>query len=203
MKKFIAAILAVAMLTACGSTETETPLVNANDGNQDDFVGLSGEDADNSGDTSERESLVSPSTDGYVFNYNGYDVVLGGFADELLEALGTPQNVFQEESCAFHGIDYMYFYPGVQFNTFSPQPGEPDYILSVVFSDDTVTTAEGIYIGMTGEAIEAVYGTPTEHGDIRMQYIKDGMSLSFIFDNGLLADVTYYYDAAAEFEIVN
>ncbi|MCL1788891.1 MAG: hypothetical protein FWG33_00875 [Oscillospiraceae bacterium] len=200
MKKRLTLLILAAMcltLSACTdlTTDIETP-VNVETEIQGNDVTEPDESAATSG------SLISPSSNGYVFNYNGYDIVLGSLADDLLEALGEPQNTFVEESCAFHGLDYMYFYPGVQFNTFSPKEGEPDYILSVVLKDDSVSTPESVFFGMTREEIEDIYGTPTETDDVRIQYIKDGMSLRFIFDDGELVDITYYYEAATEFEVV-
>ena len=203
MKKITVAILTMLALlfafTACTDL-TEVDYGSGNTGGGYEQI-LENEDED----AVVLDSLVTARKDGYVFVYEEYTVAVGSLASDLLEALGEPQDTFVDESCAFYGKDYTYFYPGVRFYTFSPAEGMPDYILSIVFGDDTVMTAEGAYIGMTREEIEEIYGEPTNSDEAGgIEYIKDGMSLSFMFDNDDMVDyITYYYDEANEFEVVN
>jgi len=202
MKKIAALVLALSMLSACNGTE-ETPGVTTPAAPTGDSVtGGQTQGNDSTQAPPDDGITISPSKNGYALKYNDYEIVMGSLADDLLAALGEPQDVYEEESCAFYGIDYMYYYPGLQINTFSPGDGEKDYILAVLFLDDTVTTTEGAYLGMSQAEVEDIYGEPTDSGDIRVQYIKDGMSLSFIFNDDELNEINYYYDAAEEFEII-
>jgi len=183
MKKAILILCTAVLLTACGG-ESEI---------ENQATGLHDETADNNAYIVSTYEMLQ--LGGYIFTYRNYDVFLGSRADELLEALGEPTDIFAAESCAFLGMDYIYYYPGVHFTTFSPD-GEVDYILTVTFNDDSVETAEGAYIGMSMEQIMSIYGEPSETNAARTSYIKDGMSLNFIFDEGVLIDITYYYDNA-------
>ncbi|MCL1904424.1 MAG: hypothetical protein FWF94_08415 [Oscillospiraceae bacterium] len=201
IRKITALLIAGAICIACTAcTDLTTPEPQPDPDENQEIVIIADTESETEDDVS--GGLVTSCLNGYIFGYDGYNVAVGSLADDLLEALGEPQDTFVDESCAFHGLDFMYFYPGVQFNTFSPADGEPDYILTIIFRDDTVSTPEGAFIGMAQEEVEEIYGTPTESNDVRIQYIKDGMSLSFIFDNDELIDITYYYDGASEFEVL-
>jgi len=195
MKKTAVLLTAILALSACNGV-VEPPEVDPNNPN-----GTTASQT-TAATPSTPTSLITPSVNGYVLRYNDYDIVLGSLAEDLLAALGEPMNTLSEESCGFAGIDYQYFYSGVRFITFSPAVGEKDYILSITFEDDIVTTPEGVYIGMSRAEVEEIYGLPTEDGEVRKKYLKDNMSLSFIYDNGLVGDITYYFDAASEFEVV-
>jgi|GEM_PF-3302466 len=134
-------------------------------------------------------------TGGYAFGYNGYNILTGSNAADLISALGTPSAEFASESCAFLGMDYIYYYPGVQFTTFSPD-GVNNYILSITFDDDSVSTDEGAKLGMTVGQITNIYGAPSTAGEIKISYKNSGMSLNFMFEDDVVFDITYYHDAA-------
>ena len=65
-------------------------------------------------------------------------------ASAVVEELGEADDYFESESCAFEGLDKVYTYPGFTLNTYPVD--DKDYVLSVVFRDDTVSTDEGISI---------------------------------------------------------
>ncbi|MCL1866500.1 MAG: hypothetical protein FWF82_03745 [Oscillospiraceae bacterium] len=198
----LAAIIAVSTVTLTACQDIDENTNDSSTVTTDTAAADSGSTASTDSGTSPDIS-VSPSADGYTFEYSGYEVVLGSLAEDLLAALGTPspENIFEEVSCAFHGIDYVYTYDGVQFNTFSPGEGEKDRILAVVFLNDIVTTKEGVYLGMTPEQVRDVYGEPDEVTEVRTKYLRDGMSLNFIFNGDALDDITYTFDNADEFKI--
>ena len=54
--------------------------------------------------------------------------------------LGEPMHYFEAPSCAFEGMDKIYSYSGFEFTTYTKD--NVDYIASIVFLDDTVTTRE-------------------------------------------------------------
>jgi hypothetical protein len=141
-------------------------------------------------------SPAQPITGGYVFGYNGAELVLGSLADDFMAAAGQPNQIFEAPSCAFEGIDKILYYPGFMVNTY-PVDGK-DYILAVVFADDSVTTAEGVYLGMSRTEVEGVYGSPATAEGNAASYAKDGMSLRFIYEDDVAVDITYYNDAAME-----
>ena len=130
--------------------------------------------------------------DKYTFTYEGIDIVLGAEAGPIVKALGEPKHVFEDPSCAFEGIDKMYYYDGFIVNTYPD--GDKDYVLSVVFSDDSVKTDKGIYLGMTLEDITKAYGDGYENDLGLYTYTLGLTELSFIIEDGKIADIKYYYN---------
>lgn len=166
MKK-IRVILAAAVmvmglsLTACGGSDKET----------------------NTGSTEKAAS----SGEGYSFTSGSTKVEMNAEASKVLEGLGEEDDYFESESCAFEGLDKVYTYPGFKLNTYPVD--DKDYVLSVVFMDDTVETEEGISIGSSKEDVTEAYGEATkekgssliyEKGDTRMTIGVDGDSVSSV-----------------------
>ena len=85
--------------------------------------------------------------DGYTFTSGSTVIAMNEDASAVVEELGEADDYFESESCAFEGLDKVYSYPGFQLNTYPVD--DKDYVLSVVFMDDTVSTDEGISIGST------------------------------------------------------
>ncbi|MDR0859026.1 MAG: hypothetical protein LBN97_08350 [Oscillospiraceae bacterium] len=139
------------------------------------------------------EASAVPGEAGFEFIYKGNAIVLGSKADDFIAKAGAPKDVFEAPSCAFEGIDKILYYPGFIINTY-PIDGT-DYILSVVLGDDSLTTPEGVYLGMGADEIPDVYG-PVSEKENALIYKKGGTTLTFITENGAVADITYYYEAA-------
>lgn len=75
----------------------------------------------------------------------------------------------------------MYSYPGFKLNTY-PKDGK-DYVLSVVFMDDTVSTKEGVSIGSTKDEVTKAYGDASEESASKLVY-EDGDTKMTIGLNG-------------------
>jgi hypothetical protein len=142
---------------------------------------------------------LKPVIGGYVFSHNGTDVALGGLASDFIESAGEPDKIFEAPSCAFVGVDKILYYPGFTVNTF-PVDGI-DYILAVVFTDDSVATPEGVCLGMTRSDVVSAYGVPSEKEENGATYVKDGMSLRFVFENEVAVGLKYYYDDSIEYGV--
>lgn len=127
---------------------------------------------------------------GYVFIYNDVIVEMDAEAAPILEALGEARSYFEAASCAFEGLDKMYTYNSFEVDTYPMQ--EADYISAVIFKDDAVTTAEGIGIGDSKDKVEAVYGNGGKEEDGMLVYEKDGVTLSFIFQDENVVSVEYH-----------
>ena len=93
---------------------------------------------------------------GYSFTVKGVKVEFNVLADSILTSLGEPKTYTESASCAFEGLDKIYGYGGYYITTYPN--GDKDYINSAEFVDDSVTTAEGIYIGSSTADVEKAYG---------------------------------------------
>ncbi len=109
---------------------------------------------------------------------------------EVLTALGEPQSYFEAASCAFDGLDKSYTYAGYMITT-RPE-GEKDFVNSILLTDDSVTTPEGIYIGCTAEEVTAAYGEsePAEV-DTVLAYTKGDSALNFVLEDGKVVSIEY------------
>lgn len=118
----------------------------------------------------------------------GFAVSIDQDMADVLSALGKEQSYFEAASCAFEGLDKTYTYPGFQIIT-RPE-GDKDYVNSILLTDDSVTTPEGLYIGSSKEEVMAVYGEGENSGSAIM-YTKDNVTLSFILENDAVISIEY------------
>ena len=71
----------------------------------------------------------------YNFVYDKTTIALGAEAAPVLQALGTPEKTFEQDSCAYQGKDKVYTYKGFEVSTY-PVNGK-ECIASVYFLDNT------------------------------------------------------------------
>ncbi len=105
---------------------------------------------------------------GYSFTSGSTKIEMGADASKVIEGLGEADEYFESESCAFEGLDKVYTYPGFKLNTYPD--GDKDYVLSVVFMDDTVSTDKGISIGSTKDEVTDAYGEASEESAAKLVY---------------------------------
>lgn len=148
-----AAVTALA-LTACGGSDTQS----------------------GSGSGSSQSS----GGDGFTFTSGSTVIEMNADASAVVEELGEADDYFESESCAFEGLDKVYTYPGFQLNTYPVD--DKDYVLSVVFMDDTVSTDEGISIGSTKDEVTEAYGEPESESSTEMVYAKGDTELTVGLD---------------------
>lgn len=138
-----------------------------------------------SGDSEGGSGSGQESGGGYTFTSGSTVIEMNADASAVVEELGDADEYFESESCAFEGLDKVYTYPGFTLNTYPVD--DKDYVLSVVFRDDTVSTEEGISIGSTKDEVTEAYGEPAsesaaelvyEKGDSEMTIGLDGDSVS-------------------------
>ncbi len=88
--------------------------------------------------------------------YRDVNIQIGAKADAVIEKLGNDYSYSETESCAYQGKDKIYQYPDIDIYTYPKN--NVDYILSVVFLNDTVETGEKITIGSSTQDIIKAYG---------------------------------------------
>ena len=114
----------------------------------------------------------SSSEPGFTYTNGSVTIEMNSDAAAVVEKLGEPLDYFESESCAFEGLDKVYTYP----------EEDKDYVLSVVFMDDTVETEEGIAIGSTKDQVTEAYGDPAEESDTSLVYEKGDTEMTIGFD---------------------
>ncbi|MDR2355054.1 MAG: hypothetical protein LBE16_02545 [Clostridiales Family XIII bacterium] len=180
----LAALLALCVLSSgCAKSEASESADAHTDGNEAAAP-----------DTAERSEAARDVTP-FSFSYKDTPIVPGEDMSDLLDAIGAPNDVFEAQSCAFDGVDRIYYYPGFLINTY-PDRGK-DKILSVSFRDDSVQTDEGLYLGMRADAVSSVYenGTRNAGGNALLFQNRD-LELRVLFENDVAIDITLYYAPA-------
>lgn len=140
---------------------------------------------ENGADTTEQAAGYK----GYAFIYNGVVIEIDALAEPVLTQLGEANSYFEAPSCAFQGIDKMYTYNSFELDTYPRE--DSDYVSSVLFKDDSVTTAEGIGIGDSAEKLAEAYGSGAEEENGMVVYRKDGMKLCFIVEDDSITSIEY------------
>jgi hypothetical protein len=138
------------------------------------------------------KSEPEPETAPFSFSYEDAQIVPGENMSELRGRIGEANDIFEAPSCAFEGIDRIYYYPGFLVNTYPD--GDEERILSVVFQDDTVGTGEGLYLGMSADEVTAIYGDgkPNDSGNA-IVFQSGDEELRVLFEGGAAIDITLCY----------
>lgn len=196
MKKLICILLALCLmlaLAACGGKDDAAANNNQADSNvQADNSNDNNNDAaqDNAGDDQPAvEDNNAPAEAGFVFTYNGTDISMNAPAADILAALGEPKSQTEEPSCAFDGMDKTYYYGSFYLQTYPMTDG--DYIYCLWMVDDSVNTAEGIYIGAPEAQVEAAYGAENYNGSNAYVVTKGDSKLTVIIDGGVVSSIQY------------
>lgn len=176
----VSSMLAASLLAGCGSAETPA-------GNPESAPAVSEETpVQESSQQAVTEAVTDP---GYVYSQSGVDVAVNGLMSPIVDAWGEPDKYFESESCAFQGMDKVYTYGSVVINTYPEN--DKDYVLTIELKDDTITTAEGIYIGSSKADVVATYGDATSETDVALVYEKGECQLTFFFEDDCVTNITY------------
>ena len=83
----------------------------------------------------------------------------------------------------------MYTYNSFEVDTYPSKT--QDYISTIIFKDDVITTTEGVGIGDSVDKVMEVYGEDGSNEDGMLVFEKDGMKLCFIIQDDTVASVEY------------
>jgi hypothetical protein len=204
MRNALIAMLVIFALTAAGCAQTVATAAQPDDGAEAELKAAAEEAkpaADGVNDTTDEtnaasdESELAPADtikDGYYFDYNGTPVYLGDLMTNVLTSLGAENEFYEAPSCAYDGMAKMYVYGGFELATYVRDANDADRLYSLTFFDDSVTTAEGAYIGQSFDDVTALYGGGYEEIPGAYLYSKDGAVLSFTVEDGEVTVIQYY-----------
>ena len=117
-----------------------------------------------------------------------------GADPSVLAALGEPQDKLEAASCVHDGFDRVYYYAGFEVNT-QPTADGREVIVSIYLTDDSVCTAEGIYIGDKLDAAKTAYGDLTAEGSTYTCTKTEGgvtAKVNFVTDaDGVITSIFY------------
>lgn len=152
------------------------------------ILGGCGPDTSQPGQTSATTSQ-NPADAGYAFKAGDVVIHMHDDTGPILEQLGEEKSYFEAASCAFPGLEKTYTYSS--FSLYTYEDGEQDRVASIVILDDSVGTAEGIYLNDSLDDIIAQYGDDYEHSVNLYTYTAGRMQLSFIVEDDVVTSIEY------------
>lgn len=132
---------------------------------------------------------AEPEVPGYVFEVNGIPIQMNGEAAPILEKLGKSKSYFEADSCAYQGKEKTYTYSGFELHTY--EKDKTDYVLAIIFLDDSVSTKEGITLSSSLSDIKKAYGDKYKEETGLYTYEQGKSKLSFVIENDEAASVEY------------
>lgn len=124
-----------------------------------------------------------------TLSYRDVALYVGLNEEDMLSELGKDYTVSEAQSCAGQGLDRLYTYPSVRLYVFVPQGGKGT-LTSVSYTDDTVTTSDGLYIGCTADEVIEHMGEPTQRDVAAYIYSQEESSLIFSLRDGHVTGIT-------------
>lgn len=127
----------------------------------------------------------------YYFEYNDVKIYMNDEAKPILDKLGEPMSYFESPSCAFQGMDRIYSYSGFDIYTYTDGDDGPEYIFTVAFMSDAVSTTEGISIGDKVDKVVSQYGEDYKESSNQYVYSDQNSKLSFLIESGEVTAIEY------------
>ncbi|MBO4460622.1 MAG: hypothetical protein J5778_08205 [Clostridiales bacterium] len=194
--KIVACALALTM-AAAGFTACN----NSGNPGDDDVVVISseGNNNNNGGETNATQgSEQAAEFDGWSFVYKGVNVNVGTDLNLVEKNLGTLNQDYTElkaTSCAGLGLARTLTFNAGSFVINTNPDGDKDIISNISLFDDTVTTAEGIYIGSSLDDVKAAYGEPDPETSTAttLTYKKGHSILVIIVGDDKVSNIVYNY----------
>ncbi len=190
MKKLLAMVLTLAMalclLAGCGEEKPKKVGGEVSNLNQDSNGSDDSKKEDTKQETGKKEIDVNAT---YAFVSGETVFTVDMLAADILAALGEPSSYFEAPSCAFNGLDKTYSYPDFQIETYEGEGG--DRISNIILVSDLVSTREGVFIGDSASVLAEKYPAATEEGDTMVKYVKNGVCLLFILEDGVISSIQY------------
>ena len=136
-------------------------------------------------------SVVENNMDkGYIFSIKNTEFIIGEDPTDKIEKLGEASDSFSAPSCARQGEDKIYTYSGFILTANSESKDGPLSLTSILLTDDSVQTKEGLYIGKTRKDAEKLYGKKKKK-EKEYIYKKGRMELSIIFEGDKVISIEY------------
>lgn len=132
-----------------------------------------------------------PKDQRYVFRKGTVEISIDAEASGILSQLGTYKTYDATPSCAFAGEDKIYVYDGFKLQTYQKVAGGEDYVYSVVLTDDSHSTPEGITIGSSAAAVLEAYGNPDERTETMISYTTKTETLLFLIKEEKVSSIQY------------
>ena len=130
----------------------------------------------------------APPPDRYFFTVGDVTFSVGDDADEVTARLGECNSSASVPSCAGEGFDEVYRYNG--FKIFAHRANGRAMITEIEVTNDTLPTAEGLFIGDDADKITEIYGEGDGFSG-GVEYRAEGCRLRFFITDGRVTGIKY------------
>jgi len=130
-------------------------------------------------------TTAAPGVAGFAVTYKGQELRVNAEMNKHVAAFdkeGVDYVYFEAPSCAGVGMSKTYTFGNGAFVVSTIPSGDIDIISSIVLFDNSVKTAEGIYIGCTKDQVIKTYGTPSSDIESVITYELNDTMLVFMMD---------------------
>lgn len=176
MKKPICLLCTVLLLlglTGCGAPEADPEQVITRAVGDDEAVEEEKKDI----------SAMAP----YSFLFREETVIPGKRLPDAVAQEALCEN--QVATCVGAGTETVYQYDG--FDITVHNSGSAEFVYSVFFLSDTVSTREGLAIGDSAEKVLEIYGEPGERGGLTWIYNDGKTDLIFLLSENTVVGIEY------------
>lgn len=135
------------------------------------------------------ESSESIVRKGYTFHAFDEEFFIGEDIHEKLKRLSEPNSTNEVPSCARLGEDVIYTYSGFSLTT-SKKGEDSEVLYSILLTDDSVMTDEGLYIGDNDDKVLKLYGNNVKKAGV-YTYEKDEMKLNIVMKKDTVISIEY------------
>lgn len=174
----ISFLLVLTALSGCGSKETVKEDSSETSIEGTDVVFIDPSD-------------VRPNYGKLGFASNGFTFGIYDETAAVISNIGDPTGTFEAPSCAHQGSDYFYYYSGFELtcNIFN----DVERVTCINVIDDTVSTPQGVTIGMAEADMLAAISTYTfeDQGSGKYVLTDHEAILQIIIKNEAVASITY------------
>ncbi len=128
-------------------------------------------------------------TDGFIFANKGTSIAMNAEVAPILKSLGKEKDYFEADSCAFQGKEKTYTYSGFELHTY--EKNKVDFVASIIFLDDSVSTKEGISIASDINDVIKAYGDKYTEKSGTYIYEKGKSKLTFTVKDKKVSQIEY------------
>jgi hypothetical protein len=138
----------------------------------------------------ENKKTSPPTAPEYVFLRDGESIAPGESASAI-RRLGQYKSRRAVGSCAGVGEDVLYVYDGFRVTVYGEDGNGGGHIQMIEFTNDTVSTAEGIFVGADVESVVRAYGAEYSEVGEGMRYVGKNCILQFSVRDGTVTSIKY------------
>ena len=144
---------------------------------------------DNKNTVKEEKATINASGSFSAFKVGGRRILINK-PFSAYKSLGKEDNLFTAPSCAFQGKTNIYEYSGYTVSVVE-EPKKEGLVFSVLLTDESTMTGEGIRIGDSIDKVKKTYGKPSYTTEAAYIYRNGDVELIFIYDEDGITSIEY------------